>query len=75
MDGENVNIRIDGYFRAYMEYKRPGVGLKIYREALARFTDFSNLRLGVYTPYAHENSKQSLIDYYKKCIHVLLKHY
>jgi len=43
-----------------MEYKRPGVGLKIYREALARFTEFSNLRLGVYTPYAHENSNQSL---------------
>jgi len=43
-----------------MEYKRPNVGLKIYREALARFTEFSNLRLGVYTPYAHENSNQSL---------------
>jgi len=38
-----------------MEYKRPDVGLKIYREALA------NLRLGVDTPYAHENSNQSLI--------------
>ena len=36
------------------------VGLKIYREALARFTEFSNIRLGVYTPYAHENSNQSL---------------
>ena len=44
-----------------MEYKRPDVDLKIYREALARFTEFSNLRLGVYTPYAHENSNQSLI--------------
>ena len=43
-----------------MEYKRPDVGLKIYREALARFTEFSNLRLGVYTPYAHEKSNQSL---------------
>jgi len=40
-----------------MEYKRPDVGLKIYREALA---EFSNLRLGVYTPYAHENSNQSI---------------
>ena len=44
-----------------MEYKRPDVSLKIYREALARFTEFSNQRLGVYTPYAHENSNQSLI--------------
>jgi len=43
-----------------MKYKRPDVGLKIYREALARFTEFSNLRLGVYTPYVHENSNQSL---------------
>jgi len=43
-----------------MEYKRLDVGLKIYREALARFTEFSNQRLGVYTPYAHENSNQSL---------------
>jgi len=60
-DEENVNIRIDCYFCAHMEYKRPGVGLKIYREALARFTEFSNLRLGVYTPYAHKNSNQSLI--------------
>jgi len=25
---------IDCYFRAHMEYKRPDVGLKIYREAL-----------------------------------------
>ena len=32
-DGENVNIRIDCYFRAHMEYTRPDVGLKIYREA------------------------------------------
>ena len=59
-DGENVNTRIDCYFRAHMEYKRPNIGLKIYREALARFTEFSNLRLGVCTPYAHENSNQSL---------------
>jgi len=43
-----------------MEYKRPDVGLKIYREALARFTEFSNLRLGIYTPYAHEKRIQSL---------------
>ena len=43
-----------------MEYKRPDVGLKIYREALARFTEFSNLRLGVYTPYAHEKRIQTL---------------
>jgi len=57
---KNVNISIDCYFRAHMEYKRPDFGLKIYREALARFTEFSNLRLGVYTPYAHENSNQSL---------------
>jgi len=33
-----------------MEYKRPAVGLKNYQEALARFTEFSNQRLGVYTP-------------------------
>jgi len=59
-DGENVNIRIDCYFCGHLEYKRSDVGLKIYREALARFTEFSNLRLGVYTPYAHENSNQSL---------------
>jgi len=39
-----------------MEYKRPDVGLKINREPLARFTEFSNLRLGVYTPYAHEKA-------------------
>jgi len=45
-----------------MEYKRPDVGLKITREALARFTGFSNLRLCVYTPYAHENSNQSLSE-------------
>jgi len=44
-----------------MEYKRPDLGLKIYREA--RFTEFSNLRLCVYTPYAHENSNQSLIKF------------
>jgi len=44
-----------------MEYKRTDGGLKINREALARFTEFSNLRLCVYTPYAHENSNQCLI--------------
>ena len=49
-----IHLRIDCYFRAHIEYKRPDVGLKIYREA--RY----NLRLGVYTPYAHENSNQSL---------------
>jgi len=27
----------------------------------ARFTEFSDLRLGVYNPYAHENRNQSLI--------------
>jgi len=43
-DGENVNIRIDCYFRAHLKYKRPDVGLKIYQEALE----------------AHENSNQSL---------------
>ena len=42
---ENVNIKIDCYFRAHMEYKRLDGGLKIYRKALARFTEFSNLRL------------------------------
>jgi len=46
-----------------MEYKRNDGGLKINREALARFTEFSNLRLCVYTPYAHENSNQSLKHY------------
>ena len=51
---------IDCYFRAHMEYKRPDVGLKIYREALARFKEFSNPRLGVYTTYAHENSNPTL---------------
>jgi len=30
-----------------MEYKRPDVGLQINWEALALFTEFSNLRLGV----------------------------
>jgi len=43
-----------------MEYKRPDVGLKNYRKALARLTEFSNLGLGFYTPYAQENSNQSL---------------
>ena len=61
-----MNIRIDCYFRTHMEYKRPDGGLKNYREALARFTEFSNLRLGVYTPYAHENSNQTLNE--KWCI-------
>ena len=59
-----------------MEYKRPDVGLKIYREALARFTEFSNLRLCVYTPYAHENSNQSLIKLFISIdafINVMLK--
>jgi len=42
-DGENVSIRIDSYLRAHMEYKRPDGGLKIYLEALARSTEFSNL--------------------------------
>ena len=37
--GENVNIRIDFYFRAQMEYTRPDGGLKIHREALARYTE------------------------------------
>jgi len=46
-----------------MEYKRPDVGLKIYRE-------FSNLRLGVYTPYALENSNQCLINEW--CIFIML---
>ena len=35
-----------------MEYKRP--------DAPALLGKFSNLRLGVYTPYARENSNQSL---------------
>jgi len=60
---------IDCYFRAHMEYKRPDVALKNYREALGRFTEFSNHRLGVYTPYAHENSNQSL----SKCYMYILK--
>jgi len=29
-------------------------------DVLARFPECSNLRLGVYTPYAHEKSNQSL---------------
>jgi len=33
-DGENVNKKIDSYFRVHMEYKRPAGGLNIYREAL-----------------------------------------
>ena len=53
-------LRIDCYFRAHMEYKRPDIGLKIPWSALALLGEFSNLRLGVYTPYAHENSNQSL---------------
>ena len=43
-----------------MDYKRPDVGSKIYREA--RFTEFSNLRLGLYTPHAHEKRVQSLTE-------------
>jgi len=31
-------------------------------DMLPRFTDFSNLRLCVYTQYAHENRNRSLID-------------
>ena len=42
-DRENVNIRIDCYFRAHMEYKRPDVGLKICREALRSSTDTGTL--------------------------------
>jgi len=42
---ENVNKRIDCYFRAHMEYKRLDEGFKIYRKALARFTEFLNLCL------------------------------
>jgi len=40
-----------------MEYKRPDGGLKI---PLALLGKFSNLRLGVYIPYAHEKTIQSL---------------
>ena len=40
--------------------KKP-ISLKINQEALVRFTEFSNLCLCVYTPYAHKNSNQSLI--------------
>jgi len=49
-----------------MEYKRPDGGLKIYREALARFIEFSNLRQGVNASYAHENRNQSLSKRLKK---------
>jgi len=28
-DGENVNIRIDSYFRAHIDYKHPDGGWKI----------------------------------------------
>ena len=31
----------------------------------ARFAEFSNLCLGVYTPYAHENSNQSLVKRFR----------
>ena len=55
-----VHLRIDCYFRAHMEYKRPDRCLKIRWSTLALLGKFSNLRLGVYTLYAHENSKQSL---------------
>jgi len=34
-DGENEIIRIDSYFRAHIEFKRPELDLKIYREAIA----------------------------------------
>ena len=51
---------------------------------LFRFTEFSNLRLCVYTPYAHDISNQSLIENkdttYTKCykyihtrVHTLIK--
>jgi len=55
-----VYLRIDCYFRAHMEYKRPDWGFKIPWSALALLGKFSNQRLGVYTPYVHENSNQSL---------------
>jgi len=42
-DGENVNIRIDCYFRARMEYKRPDVCSKNYREAQAFFNPIALL--------------------------------
>jgi len=35
-DGENVNIRNDCYFRAHVEYKRPDVGLKIFKPLSGR---------------------------------------
>jgi len=38
-----------------MEYKCLNVGLK-------KLPKFSNQRLGVYAPHAHENSNQSLIE-------------
>ena len=44
-------LRIDCYFCAHMEYKRPGVGLKIPRSALALLGKFSNLALhGIFKP-------------------------
>jgi len=52
-----LNVTIDFYFRAHMQYKRPDGGLKIQWSELALLGKVSNLRLGVYTPYAHENSK------------------
>jgi len=56
-----------------MEYKRPDGGWKIYREA--RFTEFSNYRLGVFTLNAHENSNQSLNIYiHSSALHVIFKH-
>jgi len=57
---EAVFLRFESFFRAHMEYKRPDGGLKILWSALALLGKFSNLRLGVYTPYAHEKKIQSL---------------
>jgi len=44
-DGENVNIRIDCYFVRIWSINAPDVGLKIYREALARITEFYEMSL------------------------------
>jgi len=59
---ENVNIRMYSYFRSHIEYTRPDLGLNIYREALARFKEFFNLSLCVYTQYVHEYRNTSLIE-------------
>ena len=60
------------------KFSRPGVCILFnYLQSLldgswkaeakaTRFTEFSNLRLGVYTPYAHENRNQSL-NVYTSC--------